>query len=37
MWRGRKAYPRDCPAMKQLLADNEVDIIFAFGHRSGRQ
>jgi putative thiamine transport system substrate-binding protein len=30
MWRGGKAYPRNYPAMKQLLADNEVDIIFAF-------
>ena len=25
-----RAYPQNYPAMKQLLADNEVDIIFAF-------
>ena len=30
MWRGGRAHPRNAPAMKQLLADNEVDIIFAF-------
>ncbi len=30
MWRSGRAYPRNYPAMKQLLADNEVDIIFAF-------
>lgn len=30
MWRGGKAYPKNYPAMKQLLADNELDIIFAF-------
>lgn len=30
MWRGGRAYPRNYPAMKQLLADGEVDIIFAF-------
>ncbi|WP_371924312.1 ABC transporter substrate-binding protein [Aliihoeflea sp. 40Bstr573] len=30
MWRQGRAYPQNYPAMKQLLADNEVDIIFAF-------
>ncbi|MFZ1679727.1 MAG: ABC transporter substrate-binding protein [Rhizobiaceae bacterium] len=30
LWRAGKAYPKNYPAMKQLLADNEVDIIFAF-------
>ena len=30
LWRGGKTYPQNYPAMKQLLADNEVDIIFAF-------
>ncbi len=30
LWRSGKAYPKNYPAMKQLLADNEVDIIFAF-------
>ncbi len=30
MWRGGKAFPKNYPAMKQLLADSEVDIIFAF-------
>ncbi|MDP3898338.1 MAG: ABC transporter substrate-binding protein [Mesorhizobium sp.] len=30
LWRGGKAYPQNYPAMKQLLADSEVDIIFAF-------
>ena len=30
LWRGGKAYPQNYPAMKQLLADDEVDIIFAF-------
>ncbi|QPC86270.1 ABC transporter substrate-binding protein [Mesorhizobium sp. NBSH29] len=30
MWRRGKAFPQNYPAMKQLLADNEVDIIFAF-------
>ena len=30
MWRGGKAYPQNYPAMKQLLADSELDIIFAF-------
>ena len=30
MWRQGRAYPQNYPAMRQLLADNEVDIIFAF-------
>jgi putative thiamine transport system substrate-binding protein len=30
LWRGGKAFPQNYPAMKQLLADNEVDITFAF-------
>lgn len=30
MWRSGEAYPRNYPAMKQLLADGEVEIIFAF-------
>ncbi|WP_144864537.1 ABC transporter substrate-binding protein [Mesorhizobium sp. J18] len=30
MWRGGKAFPQNYPAMKQLLADSELDIIFAF-------
>jgi putative thiamine transport system substrate-binding protein len=30
LWRAGKAYPQNYPAMKQLLADGEVDIIFAF-------
>lgn len=30
MWRSGKAFPKNYPAMKQLLADSEVDIIFAF-------
>jgi putative thiamine transport system substrate-binding protein len=30
LWRGGKAYPQNYPAMKQLLADGEVDIAFAF-------
>lgn len=30
LWRGGKAFPQNYPAMKQLLADGEVDIIFAF-------
>src|SRR5690606_37058612 len=28
MWRGGRAYPQNYPAMKQLLADGELDIIF---------
>ncbi len=30
MWRGGKAFPQNYPAMKQLLADKEIDIAFAF-------
>ena len=30
MWRSGQAYPQNYPAMKQLLADGELDIIFAF-------
>ncbi|MBP0441115.1 ABC transporter substrate-binding protein [Tianweitania sediminis] len=30
LWRGGQAFAQNYPAMKQLLADNEVDIIFAF-------
>ncbi len=30
MWRSGRAYPKNYPAMKQLLADGELDIIFAF-------
>lgn len=30
LWRSGRAYPKNYPAMKQLLADNEVDITFAF-------
>ncbi len=30
LWRGGKSFPQNYSAMKQLLADNEVDIIFAF-------
>ena len=30
LWRGGRTYPQNYPAMKQLLADDEVDIIFAF-------
>ena len=30
LWRSGRAYPQNYPAMKQLLADSEVDIIFAF-------
>lgn len=30
MWRSGRAFPQNYPAMKQLLADSEVDIIFAF-------
>jgi putative thiamine transport system substrate-binding protein len=35
LWRGGKAYPQNYPAMKQLLADGEVDIIFAFNPAEG--
>lgn len=30
LWRGGRAFPKNYPAMKQLLADGEADIIFAF-------
>jgi len=30
LWHGGKVFPQNYPAMKQLLADGEVDIIFAF-------
>jgi putative thiamine transport system substrate-binding protein len=30
LWRAGRAYPQNYPAMKQLLADGELDIIFAF-------
>jgi len=30
MWRSGRAYPKNYPAMQQLLADGELDIIFAF-------
>ena len=30
LWRGGRAFPRNYPAMTQLLADNEIDIAFAF-------
>ncbi len=30
MWRRGEAFPQNYPAMRQLLADGEVDIIFAF-------
>jgi putative thiamine transport system substrate-binding protein len=30
LWRGGKAFPQNYPAMKQLLADGELDIMFAF-------
>lgn len=30
MWRSGRAFPQNYPAMKQLLADSELDIIFAF-------
>ncbi|WP_102959523.1 ABC transporter substrate-binding protein [Mangrovicella endophytica] len=29
-WREGRAYPQNYPAMKQLLADGELDVIFAF-------
>jgi putative thiamine transport system substrate-binding protein len=29
-WRQARAFPKNYPAMKQLLADGEVEIIFAF-------
>jgi putative thiamine transport system substrate-binding protein len=30
LWRGGRAYPRDYGSMRQLLADGEIDIAFAF-------
>ncbi|MBK8456089.1 MAG: ABC transporter substrate-binding protein [Phyllobacteriaceae bacterium] len=30
LWRAGKAFPKNYPALKQLLADGEADIIFAF-------
>jgi putative thiamine transport system substrate-binding protein len=30
LWRGGRAFPQNYPAMKQLLADGELAIIFAF-------
>lgn len=30
LWRSGKAFPQNYPAMKQLLADGEAEIIFAF-------
>ncbi|HET99862.1 MAG TPA: ABC transporter substrate-binding protein, partial [Aurantimonas coralicida] len=30
LWRGGRDYPQNYPAMKQLLADGELGIIFAF-------
>jgi putative thiamine transport system substrate-binding protein len=30
LWRHGEAYPQNYPAMKQLMADDELDIIFAF-------
>ncbi|NKB51671.1 MAG: ABC transporter substrate-binding protein [Rhizobiaceae bacterium] len=30
MWRGGRAFPKNYPAMGQMLADGELDIIFAF-------
>ena len=30
MWRSGRAYPKNYPAMSQLLADGELDITFAF-------
>jgi putative thiamine transport system substrate-binding protein len=30
LWRGGRAFPRDYGALRQLLADDEVDIAFAF-------
>lgn len=30
LWRGGRAFPQNYPAMKPLLADGEVEIIFAF-------
>lgn len=30
MWRSGRAFPKNYPAMSQMLADGELDIIFAF-------
>ncbi len=30
LWRGGRAYPRDYGSLRQLLADGEIDIAFAF-------
>lgn len=30
VWRSAKAFPKDFPALKQLMADSELDIMFAF-------
>jgi putative thiamine transport system substrate-binding protein len=30
LWRAGRAFPQNYPAMKQLLADGETDVIFAF-------
>jgi putative thiamine transport system substrate-binding protein len=30
LWRGGRAFPKNYPAMKQLLADGEIEIAFAF-------
>ena len=30
LWRGGKSYPKNYPDMKQLMADGELDITFAF-------
>lgn len=30
MWRSGRAFPKNYPAMRQLLADGELDIVFAF-------
>lgn len=30
LWRSARAFPKDYPAMSQLLADGELDITFAF-------
>ena len=30
LWRSGRAFPRNYPAMTRLLADNEIDIAFAF-------
>ncbi|MFK7902426.1 MAG: ABC transporter substrate-binding protein [Nitratireductor sp.] len=35
LWRNGRAYPKNLPAMNQLMADNEVDISFAFNPSAG--